>query len=44
MSWEADETAKRWTFKLRPGAKFHDGRTVTAKDVVASFERLVDPN
>ncbi|TGT73366.1 MULTISPECIES: ABC transporter substrate-binding protein [unclassified Mesorhizobium] len=44
LSWEADETAKRWTFKLRPGAKFHDGRTVTAKDVVASFERLVDPN
>ncbi|MEZ2328433.1 ABC transporter substrate-binding protein [Mesorhizobium sp. RCC_202] len=44
VSWEADETAKRWTFKLRPGVKFHDGRTVTAKDVVASFERLVDPN
>ncbi|MBZ9743246.1 MULTISPECIES: ABC transporter substrate-binding protein [unclassified Mesorhizobium] len=43
LSWEADETAKRWTFKLRPGVKFHDGRTVTAKDVVASFERLVDP-
>lgn len=44
LSWQADETAKRWTFKLRPGVKFHDGRTVTAKDVVASFERLVDPN
>jgi peptide/nickel transport system substrate-binding protein len=43
LSWEADETAKRWTFKLRPGVKFHDGRTVTAKDVAASFERLVDP-
>lgn len=43
LSWEADETASRWTFKLRPGVKFHDGRTVTAKDVVASFERLVDP-
>lgn len=43
LSWEADETASRWTFKLRSGVKFHDGRTVTAKDVVASFERLVDP-
>ncbi|TRC77258.1 ABC transporter substrate-binding protein [Mesorhizobium sp. WSM4307] len=43
LSWEADETARRWTFKLRPGVKFHDGRTVTAKDVAASFERLVDP-
>ncbi|MER9546168.1 ABC transporter substrate-binding protein [Mesorhizobium sp. M0437] len=43
LSWEADETASRWTFKLRQGVKFHDGRAVTAKDVVASFERLVDP-
>jgi len=44
VSWEADETARRWTFKLRQGVKFHDGRAVTARDVVASFERLVDPN
>ncbi|TGT54052.1 ABC transporter substrate-binding protein [Mesorhizobium sp. M00.F.Ca.ET.170.01.1.1] len=43
LSWEADETASRWTFKLRQGVKFHDGRAVTAKDVVATFERLVDP-
>ncbi|TIU40892.1 MAG: peptide ABC transporter substrate-binding protein, partial [Mesorhizobium sp.] len=43
LSWEANETASRWTFKLRPGVKFHDGRAVTARDVVASFERLVDP-
>ncbi|PSH65184.1 ABC transporter substrate-binding protein [Phyllobacterium sophorae] len=43
LSWEADETAKTWTFKLRQGVKFHDGRFVTAKDVVATFERLVDP-
>ncbi|RWC58651.1 ABC transporter substrate-binding protein [Mesorhizobium sp.] len=43
LSWEADETASRWTFKLRQGVKFHDGRAVTGRDVVASFERLVDP-
>lgn len=43
VSWEADETAQRWTFKLRQGVKFNDGRAVSAKDVVASFERLVDP-
>jgi peptide/nickel transport system substrate-binding protein len=43
VSWEADETAGRWTFKLRQGVKFNDGRPVTAKDVVATFERLVDP-
>jgi peptide/nickel transport system substrate-binding protein len=29
-----------WTFKLRPGLKFHDGQPVTAKDVVASIQRF----
>jgi peptide/nickel transport system substrate-binding protein len=43
LSWESDEAAKVWTFKLRQGVKFHDGRVLTAKDVVATFERLVDP-
>jgi peptide/nickel transport system substrate-binding protein len=28
-----------WTFRLRPGLKFHDGEQVTAKDVVASINR-----
>ena len=28
-----------WTFKLRPGLKFHDGEPVLAKDVVASLNR-----
>jgi peptide/nickel transport system substrate-binding protein len=43
LSWDTDETAKTWTFKLRPGVKFNDGRTMTAKDVAATFERLIDP-
>src|SRR5215468_6850675 len=28
-----------WTFRLRPGLKFHDGESVLAKDAVASINR-----
>lgn len=38
-SHEASADAKTWTFKLRPGLKFHDGEPVLAKDVVASINR-----
>jgi len=35
----ASEDAKVWTFKLRQGVEFHNGKTVTAEDVVATMER-----
>ncbi|MBV7697698.1 ABC transporter substrate-binding protein [Streptomyces sp. TRM70350] len=38
-----DLTATSWTFTLRPGATFHDGRPVTADDVVFVFDRILDP-
>lgn len=36
-SWDASSDAKTWTFKLRDGLEFHNGRSVTAKDVIASI-------
>ncbi|MEZ5843793.1 MAG: ABC transporter substrate-binding protein [Hyphomicrobiaceae bacterium] len=42
-SWSANATATEWTFKLRKGVKFHDGRPFDAKSVVYSLGRVRDP-
>ncbi|MCA0272415.1 MAG: ABC transporter substrate-binding protein [Proteobacteria bacterium] len=34
--------AKEWTFKIRQGVEFHNGKTVTAEDVVATLKRHTD--
>jgi ABC-type transport system substrate-binding protein len=36
-SYEANADLTEWTFKLRPGVKFHDGSDLDAKDVVDSY-------
>lgn len=38
-SYENSPDFKVWTFKLRPGLKFHDGEPVLSKDVIASLNR-----
>jgi peptide/nickel transport system substrate-binding protein len=42
-SWEPNADSSVWTFHLVKGAKFHNGREVTADDVVFSIERILDP-
>jgi peptide/nickel transport system substrate-binding protein len=42
QSWEFAPDAKTLTFKLDPNAKFSNGAKVTAGDVKASFERILD--
>ena len=36
-SFEPGDDAKKWVFKLRKGVTFHNGKTVTADDVIASY-------
>lgn len=36
--WEASPDATTWTFKLRQGVEFHNGKTMNATDVVESFQ------
>ena len=39
----ANDTATEFTVKLKSGLTFHDGKSVTADDVVYSFQRIMDP-
>ncbi len=38
-TYETSKDGKTWTFKLRAGLEFHDGKAVTSEDVVASLKR-----
>ena len=41
-SWTSDPNDRtKWTFKIRPGVKFHDGSTLTADAVVWNFDKLL---
>ena len=42
-SYELSPDGLTYTFKLRPGVKFHNGRELTAEDIKYSIERVLDP-
>ncbi len=42
-SWSPNEDASVWTFEIRQGVKFNDGRPMTVDDVVYTFKSHADP-
>jgi len=41
--WEVSPDGLTYTFHLRQGVTFHDGTPLTAKNVLASWQRVLDP-
>lgn len=42
-SWDISEDGRTYTFHIRQGVLFHNGRELTADDVKYSYERILDP-
>ena len=42
-SWKVSKDGKTYTFKIRKGIKFHDGSTLTARDVKATYDKIISP-
>jgi peptide/nickel transport system substrate-binding protein len=42
-SWTIAKDGLTYTFKIRQGVKFHDGTEMTAKDVKASYDKILNP-
>ncbi|OAN81953.1 hypothetical protein A8B78_00175 [Jannaschia sp. EhC01] len=42
--WEASDDATEFTYYLRAGVTFHDGTPLTADDVVATYEAILNPD
>jgi peptide/nickel transport system substrate-binding protein len=42
-SIEPGKTTKTWDIRLKQGLTFHNGKPVTADDVISSIQRITDP-
>src|SRR5262245_37587977 len=41
--WKIAADGLTYTFKIRPGIRFHDGSSLTAADVKASYDKIIFP-
>ena len=42
-SWEVSDDGKEWTFHLREGVKWSDGKKFSSDDVIFTFKAIYDP-
>jgi peptide/nickel transport system substrate-binding protein len=42
--WEHNALGTEWTFHLRDGVRWHDGKPFTARDVKFTFDAIMNPN
>jgi peptide/nickel transport system substrate-binding protein len=42
--WDISPDGKTYTFHLRQGVKFHNGRELTSADVKYTYERIINPD
>lgn len=42
--WDSSADARVWTFRIRKGVQFHNGKEMTPDDVVATIERHMGPD
>jgi peptide/nickel transport system substrate-binding protein len=43
-SWDSNDKVDQWTFQLKKGVEFHNGKTLDANDVVASINHHRGPD
>ena len=41
--WKISPDGLTYTFKIRPGIRFHDGSPLTAADVKATYDKIISP-